>query len=186
MVSQTPWPDEPIPGMSQDPSQTATDILNRTLALLPKPLAASLTSTKPKRLKKYKGRINIMRIRMLPLKTAGKFWDKRLCFYEIGVGIYEGNPNILGGISFLQFSGRQECGAGKHWQRVSEILHRTRSGRTTDFFLGVVSGKGERMPHLGRRYFKKRNKSLPTRTAAADLAWLIKETLPQFQALGSS
>lgn len=45
----------------------------------------------PKRLRKYGGHLDIMRLRILPVRLEripSDFWDPEWCLYELGVGLY--------------------------------------------------------------------------------------------------
>ena len=167
----------------QQAAALATDTWTKCLALLPKNLAANLNihSSDPKRLRK-KGTLDIMRVRILPVQKAPvSFWSSAWCFYQIGIGTYDGSALCLGGVDFVQFSGQKVCGAGHWFKPVKDILAKLEAARPNVF--SVDPRTDIQCAIIGARYRAKPHKYFPVDLAAADLAWLIKQSLPRFEAL---
>jgi hypothetical protein len=128
---------------------------------------------------------DVMRIRIFPrVRQPADFWDTKACFYEIGVGPYQGTALCLGGVQFFQYANQKRCGGGRHTAQVQKILKRmlTKAPKGFSLALPAVDGKF----HFEKRYSGKdygRGVMFPCADAAADLAWLIANSLPQFSAL---
>lgn len=126
-----------------------------------------------------------MKLRILPrTKAPVRFWSSSWCFYEVGIGHYarrDGEGLNVGGIQFLQFSNNAQCGAGAYAKQVEAILTQLH-GLRPEFRLDRPGSGDQDHCSLERRYFVKQFAAFPVQVAAADLAWLIKESLSRFQA----
>ena len=163
--------------------QTALQVFDAAIALLPSTMAKEVMANRsdPKPLKK--GNTNIMRLRMLPQQKAPiLFWNSAWCFYEIGVGTYsprDGEGLNCGGIQFFQNPNMKVCGTGIYRRQVTEIISALAKARP-----GFVAGLDPAGKiHFGRRYLVKDFRDFPVTVAGEDLAWLIEQTLPRFQAI---
>ncbi len=129
---------------------------------------------------------DIMKLRILPRSKAPQnFWSPSWCFYELGIGYYpasDGEGLSPGSIQFLQFSNNKQCGEGRYAGAVDNILTALQRERP-EFVLRRAGQAGQSHISLGRRYSIKDHPKLPVEVAAKDLAWLIKESLPRFQAI---
>jgi hypothetical protein len=169
----------------QQRADLAMDTWLKCRVLLPTLLVKNLAphSDDPKPLKK-KGTLDIMRIRLLPIQMKpAKFWNSSWCFYEIAVGSLGGSFLCLGGVQFLQCSGQQSCGGGKWTGPVTTIIHDLHALRPNDFIKDFQADNSADRPLLSARYHAKPFKNFPVQRAAEDLAWLIQESLPRFEAL---
>ena len=168
----------------QQRAQLALDTWQKCQTLLPPTIAAKLepASGDPGPPGKKPDQLRIIRLRILPTRAhmlpAG-FWNKTWCFYEIGVGSY-GAGLCLGGVQFLQFS--RSCGDCKWLDAVSTILKDLQPKRP-GFLLEWEADRDAPRPQLYTRYNAKPHRYFPVALAAADLAWLIKQSLPRFEAL---
>jgi hypothetical protein len=126
----------------------------------------------------------VTQLRILPEpKQPVRFWSSSWCFYQILVGPADAGTN-LGGIQFLQFSGQDACGGGLWRKPVAAILRELQTRRPAEFSITELNDKGAIKPQLCTRYrMSSQCKTFPVEQAAADLAWLIQESLPRFQAL---
>lgn len=148
---------------------------------LPTSLKTSLEiqSPDPKRFKKYGDSLDIMRLRLLPVKRAPKsFWSPKFCYYEIGIGPYDGGL-CLGGVQWIQFPNQKVCGANQWLPQVQSILNATNQKRPE---FQIHSGIPE-LTAIQQFYYAKPHKFFPSELAGKDLAWLIEETFPAFVAL---
>jgi hypothetical protein len=167
--------------------QLARDTWQATLPLLPPAIAADLPTAAgdPALFRKYDDTISIARLRIVPdTKAPPYFWSRAKCFYELGVGKYDGSASVLGRVAFLQFTNQKVCGCGHYSRPVSEILKTLAQERPQDFAFSDRSPDAAPMPMLARLY--RAGPTLPffsPNLAAQDLAWLISETLPKFQRL---
>jgi len=152
--------------------------------LLPQSLTGNLVIPKNDPAPFKKGATDIMRLRILPRqKTPLNFWSASWCFYELGVGLYDGSLNV-GGLQFVQFPFQKMCGSGSYWRPVIGVLDSLKDGRAGGFQLLPASGRGS--PTLYQRFYRNRDfPRFPVAETAQDLAWLVQKTLPQFAVLGS-
>jgi hypothetical protein len=133
---------------------------------------------------KGKGK-DVMRVRVFPKKRLPKhFWNVDACFYEIGVGPYEGRAFCLGGVQFFQYAKQQRCGGGSYETAIESILRSLLPTAPKGFFFEPPSI--ERKFHFEKQYSGKDygpGVLFPCKDAANDLAWLIEQSLPKFFSL---
>jgi hypothetical protein len=126
-----------------------------------------------------------IRVRVFPVERLPKgFWNAAACFYEIGVGPYEGRALCLGGVQFFQYAKQQRTGRCKYTQAVEKILKALVPKAPAGFALEPPTADGKF--HFENKYWAKDYGSgvmFPCEDAARDLAWLIEHSLPKFSAL---
>ena len=133
---------------------------------------------------KKSDRLGIVRVRLLPIKKQpSKFWSANWCFYEIGVGKYDGDGLCLGGVQFLQFAGNDPDGRARWTPHVTAMLKEIEDTNTLGSRFSPRNSSGVVTSQIATRYRPPNHKYFPVSQAAADLAWLITATLPRFQAL---
>lgn len=126
-----------------------------------------------------------VRIRILPTpKRPVKFWSSRWCFYEIA-GENMGGPSAPGStlitVQFFQASNTKVCGAGHYRDPVEKILQDVQMLRPKELYFQSIGGNSHYV-HLLRR-FRYSDANWRPAVAAADLIWIIEQTLSRFQAL---
>jgi hypothetical protein len=128
---------------------------------------------------------DIVKTRLLPTERApASFWSATWCFYEIGIGSYGIGRANFGGVQFVMFPDNQVCGGGAYRRGVTGVLDGLNPGRRRGFFCEPNGGSTGAAILCGFRYCLGAFTEFPMETAADDLAWLIKNTLRQFAALG--
>ena len=165
---------------SPDLKSLALETWDECCRLLPQSLAENLVvpNADPEVFKK--GATDIMRLRVLPKRKAPlNFWSTSWCFYEIGIGTYDGTLNV-GGVQFVQFPFQKVCGSSRYWRQVINVLESLKDGRVGEFQMLPSTGPGT--PTLYQRFYRNRDFPLfPVTEAAQDLSWLLQKTLPQFE-----
>ena len=122
--------------------------------------------------------IRHFRIRLLPAKPRlpRKFWTKSWCFYEMNVGAYEGSAARCE-VQFFMGGNNSACSSGKYNDAVDPIL-------------SAVSRKRSDAEHISiywtpYAHLRIRNKIPDPARMAGDMAWIIENTLDQFESIPS-
>ena len=169
------------------PVELAIETYNLTLGQLPPSLSGTTgkVSSDPQSIPFKKSGGSIIRIRLLPIdrSTPSTFWDTRWCFYEIGVGTYEGDHNCLGRVQFVMYPDNLKCGSGRHRGAVTQILSKLSAPAGGSYFFDPLGGPKQAALLSGFQYRTPPQTSFSPEVAARDLAWLIVETLPRFAVL---
>lgn len=129
-----------------------------------------------------KGDNSHVHIRILPKKSQMEplgFWHATGCYYEILITNRSNDADFSGLVQFFRYANQVKCGGPKFTPRVSKILRgaKRRAPVGFDLTLPKIAGKF----HLQRKYTWSDFPAFPTDLAAADLAWLIENTLSQLQ-----
>lgn len=129
----------------------------------------------------FKHGTSFMRARLLPEdRRPREFWTSSWCFYEIGVGNYPLAPANFGEVQFVMFPDQKPCGAGRYGRAVRAILDSLASQGRPGLFFNPAGGDKRKAILCGFVYKVGSHKEFPVKTAAADLEWLIRNTLPRF------
>ncbi len=108
----------------------------------------------------------------------GHIWNRKWCFYEIGVGPYKAKAATVGAIGFVAYTNNKDCGNGI-WTSFLEKFS----------FKWAAENKKYVKPIAGNRillfkyYQKQQFKSFPIGNAAAALAVLIHNSYDKFNSL---
>jgi hypothetical protein len=126
--------------------------------------------------------IDQWRARFLPCERVPQvFWHPDSCFYEVIAGELgpHFHPSERVAVQFLQASRQQSSGGGGYLKRVEGIV--TEFANNNPNFRVEPIGNENRYLKVIRGYDR-----FDFATAAADLAFLIRATLPRFQSLQRS
>lgn len=164
-----------------DPKAALLEVFERCQQQMPEKLAKNLVLPRgdPAPLKKQD--TNILRLRVLPVRKVPEgFWNASWCFYEVGLGVYSGKLTV-GGVMFVQFPFQTACGNSRYWRPVISILQKLQ--QASPVFELTCASDNQRSTLFQRAYRNKDFPFFPVKQAAQDLAWLIQETLPTFEAI---
>lgn len=116
-------------------------------------------------------------MRILPVERKPTcFWFTNACYYEILVGSSKTIlGESLGSVQFFRYAKRKKYARREFLVEVLDILKIAELGARKGFNL-----KHGKKFHFEKHYY---GKKFQCKIAANDLAWLIKKTLPLFQAL---
>ncbi len=110
-------------------------------------------------------------------KRTGHIWSSKRCFYQFR--ILTPPMDRYGAVNFICYYNFAECGKGKHWQVVWDILAAF-CDRHPQFSLNDSGGKFAGLHH---RYSVSKYSGFPEEEAFADMKDLIEETYPKLNLL---
>jgi hypothetical protein len=166
----------------KDAQSTLLSVFDNCSAQFPKSITSNIQYARndPQPFKKQN--TDIIRMRILPRKKAPvSFWSSTWCFYELGVGVYDGALTV-GGVLFVQFPYQKVCGRGSYATPVADILRALGTGKESAFECHIPSGPGDCTTYK-RLYRCKQFPIFSVDQATEDLCWLVSNTLPKFEAL---
>ena len=131
-----------------------------------------------------KDRLVCDRVRLLPVVPKPEsFWALHWCYYEIRVERSTRSAGCFGKVHFVMYPNIQACGSGCYRARVLDILTTLKPAARRRFFLNPKGGPKRVSILCGFDYRIGEFTSFPIETSAADLVWLIRNTIERFAAL---